>query len=161
MSAVYLVYFEPESPTAIDNPQTGLKGSITIAGYGTIDNCVRSMSINCTNNHEVQDFCYGEEGLGGPLFTPGGRMTAEVSMELNLNKELVGFLNHLKDFEGDDISLILGDSSGRHLLIELPKVIFPVPEVPVPESGTIPVTFTGNAYQTALDAADEITVSYI
>lgn len=161
VNPVYLVYFEPESPTAINDPQTGLVGSVTIAGFGTIDNCVRSLSVNCTNSHEVQDFCYGEAGLGGPLFTPGGRLTCEVAMELNLNKELVAFLNNLKSFDGDDITLILGSASGRHLQIELPKVIFPVPEVSVPETGTIPVTFTGNAYQTALDAADEITVSYL
>jgi hypothetical protein len=158
---VYLVYYEPASATAIDNPQTGLVGSITIAGYGTIDNCVRSFSLNCANNHEPQDFCYGEDGLGGPLFTPGGRFTAEVSMELNLNKELVSFLNHLKNLDGDDITLILGNASGRHLQIEVPRAIFPIPEVSVPETGTIPVTFTGNAYQTALDAADEVTLSYI
>lgn len=160
-SPVYLVYFEPETPTAINDPQTGLQGSVTITGFGLIDNCVRAMSINAVNNHEVQDFCYGEEGLGGPLFTPGGRFTAEVSMELNLNKELVAFLNNLREFAGDEIELILGDASGRHLKIELPKVIFPVPEIAVPETGTIPVTFTGNAYQSALDAADEITLSYI
>jgi len=161
VTAVYLVYFEPESPVAINDPQTGLIGSITIAGYGTIDNCVRSMSVNCTNNHEPQDFCYGEAGLGGPLFTPGGRLNVEVSLELNLNKDLVGFLNHLRDFSGDEITLILGSATGRHLQIEIPKVIFPVPEIPVPESGTIPVTFTGNALQTGLDAADEITISYL
>jgi hypothetical protein len=119
------------------------------------------MSVNCTNNHEPQDFCYGEAGLGGPLFTPGGRLNVEVSLELNLNKDLVGFLNHLRDFSGDEITLILGSATGRHLQIEIPKVIFPVPEIPVPESGTIPVTFTGNALQTGLDAADEITISYL
>jgi hypothetical protein len=158
---VYLVYYEPESPTSINDPQTGLQGSITIAGFGAIDNCVRSLSISAANNHELQDFCYGEEGLGGPLFTPGGRFTAEVSIELNLNKELVAFINNLKEFDGDDITLILGDATSRHLQIEIPKVIFPIPEIPVPETGTIPVTFTGNAYQTALDAADEITLSYL
>ena len=69
-----------DSLVAINNPQTGLQGSITIAGLGSAD-CVRSGSINMVNNHEVQDFCYGEEGLGGRLFTPGGRFTAEISLE--------------------------------------------------------------------------------
>jgi hypothetical protein len=45
--------------------------------------------------------------------------------------------------------------------MEVPKAIFPVPEIPVPDTGTIPVTFTGNAYQTTLDAADEVTVSFL
>jgi hypothetical protein len=158
---IYLVYFEPENAAAINDPQTGLEGNITIAGYGTIANCVRSFSVNGTNSHELQDFCFGEEGLGGPLFVPGGRFTGEVSMEINLNQELVAFINSLREFTGEDIDLVLGDAAGRHLKIDLPKVIFSIPEVSVPETGTIPVTFTGNANQTALDAADEITVSYL
>jgi hypothetical protein len=114
-----------------------------------------------TNNHEAQDFCFGQEGLGGRLFTPGGRFTAEVTLELNLNHDLVEFLNGLKDFTGEDITLILGSASGRHLQMEIPKAIFPIPEISVPDTGTIPVTFTGNAYQTALDAADEVTISFL
>lgn len=160
-AAVYLVYFEPEGATAINDPQTGLVGNISVTGYGTIANCVRSFTLNATNNHELQNFCYGEEGLGGPLFVPGGRLTVEVSMELNLNQELVAFINALEDFDGENIDLILGDVSGRHLAVAIPKAIFAIPEISVPETGTIPVTFTGNAYQTALDAADEITISYL
>lgn len=157
---IYLSYYEPETPVAINDPQTGLEGSIAIVGIGAQD-CVRSGAINMVNNHEPQDFCYGEEGLGGRLFTPGGRFSAEVTLELNMNKELVGFLNDIRDFEGEDITLILGDATGRHLQIEVPKAIFPVPEVTPPDTGTIPVTFTGNAYQTALDAADEVTLSFL
>jgi hypothetical protein len=48
----------------------------------------------------------------------------------------------------------------RFLEIDLPKVIFQVPSIDVPETGSIPVSFEGTAYQTALDAADEIVVSY-
>lgn len=158
---VYLCYYEPEGSEAINNPVTGLVGSVTVAGFATVTNCVRSFSLNCTNNHEPQDFCYGETGLGGKLFVPGGRLTVEVSMEVNLSKELVGFLNGLTEFDGEDVTLVLGDAAKRHLLVELPKVVFPIPEISVPESGTIPITLTGNAYQTALDAADEVTVSYL
>jgi hypothetical protein len=157
---IYLVYYEPATAVAINDPQTGLQGSITIVGLGSAD-CVRSGSINMVNNHELQDFCFGEEGLGGRLFTPGGRFTAEVSLELNLNKELVGFLNSIRDFQGEDVTLLLGDATGRHVQIDVPKAIFPVPEISVPDTGTIPVTFTGNAYQTALDAADEVTISFL
>jgi hypothetical protein len=157
---IYLCYYEPATATAINDPQTGLVGSITIAGLGSAD-CVRSGSINMTNNHEAQDFCFGEKGLGGRLFTPGGRFTAEVSLELNLNHELVEFLNGLKDFTGEDITIILGDAAGRHLEVLVPKAQFPIPEISVPDTGTIPVSFTGNAYQTALDAADEVTISFL
>jgi len=157
----YLAYYEPEEPhAAINDPQVGLQGSITIVGLGSAD-CVRSATINMVNNHEVQDFCYGEEGLGGRLFTPGGRFTAEISMELNLNNDLVEFMNRIRSFSGEDTTLILGDATGRHMQMQVPKAIFPVPEISVPDTGTIPVTFTGNAYQTALDAADEVTVKFL
>ena len=160
VTPVYLSYYEPATPIAINDPQTGLQGSITIVGLSSAD-CVRSASINMTNNHEIQDFCFGEEGLGGRLFTPGGRFTAELSLELNLSHELVEFLNGLKEFEGEDITMILGDAAGRHCQFEMPKNYFLIPEISVPDTGTIPVTFTGNAYQTALDAADEVTVSFL
>jgi len=157
-----LAYYEPEEPhVAINDPQTGLQGSITIVGLSNVTDCVRSAGINMVNNHELQDFCYGEEGLGGRLFTPGGRFTAEVTLELNLNKDLSGFLNKIKDFTGEDITLILGDATGRHFQLEVPKAIFSIPEISVPDTGTIPISFTGNAYQTALDAADEVTASYL
>lgn len=157
---VYLVYYEPENAGAINDPQTGLEGSVSIAGFGNIAKCIRNLTLNCTNNHELQDFCFGEEGLGGAMFVPGGRLTVEVSMEMNLSQQLVAFINNLKDFDGDDITVKLGDVTGRHMEVLLPKVIFQVPEISVPETGTIPVSFTGQANQTALDAADEITISY-
>jgi hypothetical protein len=157
---IYLVYFEPENAGAINDPQTGLTGSIAIAGFGSA-NCIRSFSVNATNSHELVSYCYGEEGLGGPLFIPGGRFTAEISMELNLNQELVGFMNSLREFEGEAITLILGDGAGRHLQIEVPKCIFAIPEIAVGETGSIPVSFTGQGNQTALDEADELTLSYL
>jgi len=160
VNPVYLVYYEPTTPLAINNPQTGLVGSITIAGLSSAD-CVRSATINMTNNHEPQDFCFGAEGLGGRIFTPGGRFTSELTLELNLNHELVEFLNGLKSFTGDNITLILGSAAGRHLEILVPKNIFPIPEISVPDTGTIPVTFTGTSYQTGLDLADEVTISFL
>lgn len=160
VTPIYLCYYEPTTPTAINDPQTGLVGSLAVVNLPTID-CMRSASLNITNNHESQDFCYGKDGLGDKIFVPGGRFTAEFSMELNLDHELVEFMNNIKEFEGEDITLILGSATGRHFKLELPKVIFPVPEIPVPETGSIPVTFTGNSYQTALDAEDEVTASFL
>jgi hypothetical protein len=78
-----------------------------------------------------------------------------------MNAKLVEFLNNIGSFTGEDIDLVLGDAAGRHLSIDVPKAIFPIPPVDVPDTGTIPVTFTGNAYQTGLDLADEITLSYL
>lgn len=157
---VYLTYYEPDTPVAINDPITGLEGSIVIAGHPA-DSCIRSASINMVNNHELQDFCFGQEGLAGPLFTPGGRFTAEVSLELNLNHQLVELLNKIKSFDGENIQLVLGPAAGRRLEIDIPKAIFPVPEISVPDTGTIPVTFTGNAYATNATSEDEVTVSFV
>lgn len=156
---MYLVYYEPESPTAINDPQTGLQGSVTIVGR-TFD-CVRSIGISMVNNHEPADYCYGEEGLASPFFTPGGRFTCEVSLELNMNHELLELLNDMRDFTGEDITVVLGAAAGRRVSFAMPKVIFPIPEVTPPDTGTIPVTFTGNAYQSTLDAGDEILINFL
>jgi hypothetical protein len=160
VTPIYLTYYEPNAATAIDNPVVGLVGSISIAGF-TAQNCIRNLTLNCTNSHEPVDYCFGEEGLGGPLFIPGGRFTAEVTLEMNLNKELLGFINKQKDFLGEDLTIVLGSATGRRLQILVPKAIFQVPEIPVGESGSIPITFTGNANQTGVDAADEIQLSYL
>lgn len=158
---IYLCYYEPASPiTAINNPQTGLQGSVSIGGLPSAM-CVRSAQINFANNHEWEDFCYGYEGLGSTIFTPAGRLTVEVTLELNLTKAMVGYLNGLRTFTGENISLTLGSASGRRLHMLLPKVIFALPPVPVPGTGTIPVSFTGTAYQTANGAADEVLVEFL
>lgn len=156
---IYLSYYEPAAPVAINNPVTGLTGAISVVGLSV--SCFRSASVNLQNNHEVLDYCYGTDGLASPFYVAGSRLTAEVSIELNLDNEVVEFFNRIQDFFAQDILIRLGSASGRRLEVDLPKVQFQVPEFEVPEEGSIPVTFSGTAYQTALDAADEVTVSFI
>lgn len=156
---IYLCYYEPSEPhTAINNPQTGLVGAITVTGV--TQTCVRKLDLSMTNNHEPEDFCFGKDGLGDKIFTPGGRFTAEVSCEINLDKNLVGFLNDLRSFGGVAIQLILGDTTSRYMQIDLAKVVFNVPAISVPDTGTIPVAMTGTAYESANNAADEVVVQF-
>ena len=156
---IYLTYYEPDEPLiSINDPVTGLVGSITIAGLSA--QCVRSAAISFDNQHEPINYCYGERGLAGPLFSPTGRLLCNVTLELNLNAELVGFINSLKDFDGEDVTLILGDATGRHMEVSIPKWTPPIPGIPIPESGTIPVSFEGLALQTATGAGDEILVEF-
>jgi hypothetical protein len=160
VTPVFLSYYEPATPTAINEPQVGLVGSIVIAGFSALD-CVRSATISCANNHELQDNCFGEEGLGGNLFIPGGRFTAAISLEINMNETLLELLNKIRDdISGESVTLILGDSSTRRLEITIPQAIFQVPEIGVPDTGPIPVTLSGNAYQSGIDVADEISIHY-
>lgn len=158
---VYLCYYEPEEPfIAINNPLTGLQGNVAIAGLPSAG-CIRSASFTITNSHEWEDYCWGKEGLGNVIFTPAGRLTVEVSLELNLSKEMVGYLNQGREFVGESIILVLGAPLGRRMQIEVPRAIFASPTVTVPGTGTIPVTLTGNAYQTSLGAADEFIVKFL
>ena len=159
LNEVYLSYYEPATKTAINNPLTGLVGSMSFADLPS--QCFRSATVKIANDHELVDYCYGHDSLDAPFFVPANRLTVTVSAELNLNANLVQFFNRVQDFQSKDFQAILGSATGRRMVIDCPKVIFPVPEFSVPETGSIPVTFEGTAYQTALDAADEITVSFI
>lgn len=156
---VYLVYYEPPTKTAITNPVTGLVGSVTIAGMS--ETCIRSATLTIANAHEAVNYCFGEDALHGSYFVPASRMTATLAIEMNLNSEVLEFFNGIQQFEAQNIQLVLGSASGRHFLANMPRVIFPVPSIPVPETGSIPISFEGICYQTALDAADEVTLSFI
>jgi len=157
---IYLCYYEPTGATGIDNPETGLVGEISSsllpAGY-----CFRSLTIALANNHERVDYCFGADGLDDPFFIPAGRLDVTVTAELNMSKALVGFYNRIVANEGVDIEAILGDSTDRHYKFTMPRVIFQVPAIEVPESGSIPVSFEGLSYQSALQAADEIEVEVL
>lgn len=157
LTPVYLSYYEPAAPTAIDNPVVGLVGDFT-ADRLPLGYCLRKLELDIQNNHEVKNYCYGHDGIEG--FVPGGRVNIGVSADLNLSSDLVEFYNDVRARLPNNWLLKLGSSTGRHLEILLPKIIFQVPAITVPETGSIPVTFSGTAYQTALDAADEIKVSF-
>lgn len=160
VNPVYLCYYEPETPhVSIDNPQTGLKGSISVDSLPGLS-CARSAKVTITNNHEKVDYCYGTDGLSGALFVPGGRLEVTVEMELNLNAALVEFLKRTRNFESHSVTMICGDDTSRHFKVLAPKVKFKIPEVSVPESGAIPISFSGLALQTATDAADELNIRY-
>lgn len=158
---IYICYAEPEAPAAIANIQTGLVGSVDIDGLGGVVDCVRNATVTLTNGHELVNYCYGTAALATPFFVAGGRLNVEGEFEVNLNDNVIEFLDDLESFEAQAINLILGSAAGRHLRVDLPKMIFDVPNVTVPAEGSIPVTLSGQGLQTALDAADEVKVSYL
>lgn len=158
---IYICYAEPEAPSAIANIQTGLVGSVDIDGLGGVVDCVRNATVNLANGHELVNYCYGSDSLATPFFVAGGRLNVEGEFEINLNDNVIEFLDDLETFESQVINLVLGNSAGRHLRVDIPKMIFDVPSVTVPAEGSIPVTISGQGLQTALDAADEVKVSYL
>jgi hypothetical protein len=155
---IYLCYYEPTTPVGIDNPVTGLVGSFAVTGYSPI--CARSVSVNVKNDHELVNNCYGKDSLSGAYFVPGSRLTAEVSFESNMNENLMKIFKSVEQFDGLDLTLVLGEAAGRRLEVTLPRVIFSIPSFAIPDTGSVPVTFSGTAYQTAFDAADEISVHF-
>lgn len=155
---VYLVYGEPATPTAINNPVTGLIGSAQVAGLSL--DIFRNVEINIQNNHELVKYAFGKDALAGRLFVPGSRLTAELSIELNLTDKLVEFYNKLQAFQSQNFTLTLGSPAGRRFQVDIPKFFAQPPSFSVPASGSVPVTFKGNGYQTAFDAADEISVQF-
>ena len=162
VSPFLVVYFEPEGAiTAIDNPLTGLVGSITAVNpSASLNGCVRTMTVSFNNNFELVDYCFGTDGLAGPLFVAGGRLDINVSMELNLNKGMVNAYNEVLSGDSFAAYIELGNNAENHFYMDIPRVIFSAPNISVPETGSIPVTFEGLAYQTALDANDPILVGY-
>jgi hypothetical protein len=158
---IYLCYYEPvlAGTEGIDNPQTGLQGTFTSSSIPG-NPCIRSATISVANGHEVVNYCWGTDAASGSIFVPASRLEVSVSIELNLNHDLVEFYNSVQQFEAQDLNFKLGDTALRFLELDLPRVIFQVPSIDVPETGSIPVSFEGIAYQSALDAADELVVSY-
>lgn len=159
VTPLYLCYYEPGTPAGIDQPQTGLEGSVsfdTIPGLS----CVRSAEINVTNNHEPEDYCFGKPGLGANAFIPAGRLQVECTFELNADIYMTEFLAKLRAFDPHAIVLNLGNTSQRYYKVTIPRFIAEVPAVEVPDTGSVPVTVTGMAFQTTLGAADELKLSY-
>jgi len=157
---IYLCYYEPATKAGIYNPVTGLKGSISIPSLGG-SQAFRMAKIDVKNSHELYNYGFGTDSLSGPLFTPGSRVTVDVSVEMNLSGNTLKFLNAVQQFEAQACTIVLGDAAKRHLEVVVPKILFKVPAVSVPDTGSIPVTFEGMALQTALDAADELQVKFI
>jgi len=159
--AFLLAYAEPETPTGIADIQTGLVGSMSIDGLGGVQDCVRNVTINMENNHELVNYCYGTSALAFPYFVAGSRLNVGVEIEQNLNDDTIEWLYDLDQFTAQDLDLVVGNATGRHLKVDMPKVFFNVPSTEAPEEGSIPFTSSGTAYQSGLDQADEITVSYL
>lgn len=159
VTPIYLCYYQPATKTAISNPQTGLVGSFSMVGLA--NQCLRSGTITIENAHEAINYCYGHDALDDRLFVAANRMTATLSIEMNLNEDTLELYNSVSDFVGQDVTIVLGSPTGRRLEVTMPNVKFSIPSVSVPETGSVPVTYEGTCYQSALDAYDEITVSFI
>jgi len=158
LTPVYLCYYEPTAPAGINDPQTGLEGSFVLSGFSTV--CLRSATIAITNDHEVVNYCYGTDSLSAPFYVPGNRLNVVPTFESNLDDTLIKFFHDVQAFGDQDVTLVLGPAAGRRMEINMPKVKFKVPSYAVPDTGSIPVSFEGQALQSVLDAEDEIYIHF-
>jgi hypothetical protein len=155
---VYLSYYEPDAPVGINNPVTGLVGSMAIAGVNL--SAFRGATVTLANNHEKSDYYFGTDGLAGQIFVPAAKVSNTVKIDMNVNAEVIRLFNRIQDFEAQDVSIVLGEATGRRLEIRCPKVAFSTPEIPVPDTGSVVVSFEGPALAASADAANEIAVEF-
>lgn len=160
-TAFFLVYAEPETPTSINDIQSGLQGEISVDLLGGTLSCVRSMNVTIDNQVERVDYCALTDSLGSPYVVYGDRLLVTVDIELNLNDNSIEWLDDLDAFIANNLHAIVGDSAGRHWRIDLPKVEFAPPTVSIPDSGSIPFTASGTALASDANTPDEILVSYL
>jgi hypothetical protein len=144
---------------AIDNPVTGLEGSVSFDNGAELIEEIRSAEISVDPKVEDLDGYYGADGNRG--FVIGDRAEIMVKVEVNMSASQYKKVIQTKRFESFDMRLVLGSPTGRRLQIRCPKVIYKVAEVELPDSGTVPVTFEGMALQTTSCSLDAVTLSYL
>lgn len=142
----------------IDNPVTGLQGSVSFDGGVTTIEEIRSAEISVDPKTEDLDNYYGTDTNRG--YVVGDRSEISVKVEMNLSASQFKKIQQTRGFEPFSMRFILGDASARHLLVECPRVQFKIPGVEIPDTGTVPVTFEGFALQQTPGALDAVTLTY-
>jgi hypothetical protein len=158
----FLVPWAPNvfAPSAgIDNPVTGLEGSVSFDGGSETIEEIRSAEITIDDKKVDLGEYYGADGNRG--FVIGDSAEIMLKVELNISASQYQKVLATKDFGGFDVKIVLGSASGRRLEMRFPKFIPKLAEVEIPDSGTVPVTFEGMALQTVVGALDAVILRYL
>lgn len=158
-----LGFLVPWNPGAVqqtgrDAIFTDLEGSLKLKSSGS-SICATNIQLAFTNDHVDLANCFGVDHNEG--YAAANRMTATLSVTMDLSNENFGELVKSQEFAGFDPVVILGSTSGRHMKITAPKWIPSVPAIEVPENGTTSVTLEGVLYQSAPGAQDPVVVSFL
>jgi len=137
---------------------TDLAGTFKMKASGTAT-CATNISIDFVNDHVDINNCFGLDANAG--FVPGSRMTATQTATFDLSNENMGDLVQARKFGGFVPELIIGEVATRHLKITSPKWITSVPPIDVPESGVVPVEFSGIFYQSTAGAQDSYVLEFL
>jgi hypothetical protein len=142
----------------IDNPVTGLEGSVSFDGGSTTIEEIRSVEISVDPKTEDLDNYYGTDTNRG--YIVGDRSEIAVKVEMNLSASQFRKIQQSRRFESFSMKVILGPSSGRHLEIICPRVMYKIPGIELPDTGSVPVTFEGFALQQVLGSLDAVQLSF-
>lgn len=157
----FLVPWSPQvfGTTGTDNPVVGLEGAVSFDGGSTTIEQIRSVEITVDPKLEDLDNYYGADGNRG--YVVGDRADIMVNVELNLSADQFRRIIGAKAINTFSMKIVLGPSSGRRLEITCPYVRFKPVSPEIPDAGTVPVTFEGQAFQSATGAYDAITFRYL
>lgn len=151
-------FIVPWHPGAIQatsrlNPATDLEGSIKLTSTGD-EICATNIELGYVNDHVDLNNCFGTKANQG--FVAANKATITLGVTVDLSNENFGDIVQTRTFDGFDPVLTIGDTTTRHLEITSPKWIVEVPAIELPENGVVPVTLTGNFFQSSPGARDPI-----
>jgi len=157
----FLVPWSPQvfGTTGTDNPVVGLEGTVSFDGGSTVIEQIRSVEITVDPKLEDLDNYYGADGNRG--YVVGDRADIMVNIELNLSADQFRRIISAKAISMFSMKIVLGPSSGRRLEITCPYVRFKPVSPEIPDAGTVPVSFEGQAFQSQTGAYDAITFRYL
>jgi len=148
----------------IDNPVTGIQGTISVdltttpIGTNVIEE-IRSCEISFDPKIEDQDNYYGQDGNRGRVV--GGRAEITVDLDVMLSNSQAQHIMESKRFIAKNILVKLGDPAGRHVQFIFPNVQFAVPDIELPDEGSVPLKLSGKCLQSVVGSLDAFSIAYV
>lgn len=157
-------YLAPWTPhnldqAGIDNPVTGLSGTVSLDGDSTTIEEIRSVEISFDPKVEDQDNYYGADGNRGRVV--GGRAEITIDLDVMLSNSQAQNIMEAKRFVAKSVVVKLGDPAGRHTRFVFPNVQFAVPDVELPDEGSVPLKLSGKCLQSTVGALDAFAMEYV
>lgn len=141
-----------------DNPITGLSGTVSLdAGSTTIEE-INAVNIKFDPKVENFDNWYGFDTNKG--FSIGDKSELILKLDVVLTVQQANQIVKAKEFTAASVRIDLGSTSGRYIRWVMPRVLFKVPAIEIPDKGTIKMTLEGPMLESAEGALDAIKMSY-
>ncbi len=157
----YLVPYDPSVLGGLGGtnaPLVGLTGTVSFDNGSTTIDEIRSVSIKIDDKKEDLDKYYGFDTNQGYIVSNVCEIA--VTVDINMTAQQYNKILRIKDDATFALKVVLGAAAGRRLEIVMPVVQFNTPSVDIPDSGSVPVSFSGFALQSSNEALDAITLSY-